>query len=367
MSKPSDKTILHFITGLESGGGAETFLARILPELETGKHIVCSMRPPGKMGDKLKKTGVQVESLSMKYKYNLLSAAIRYRKLIKRLQPDAQINYLIHADTFGRVCGTLLGVPNVASFLRNKHQNLAFKIMEKLTIRLADCVLANSQPVMDYYQRTYTLPECTAVVPNGVPLPENSFKTDYLYENGVLSKDDFVVTSVARLHPQKSLGTLVKASAKLKENIPNLTVLIVGDGDKQDDLHKLVQSLGVEDTVKFLSKRDDVYNILSATDVFVLPSEKEGMSNALLEAMASGCGCVVSDIPENTELIKDDKNGLSFKQGNPQALSKAIQKLYNESTLREQFGDRARKKVEAEYSLASTSQQLEEFLNTQLT
>jgi len=366
MSKPSDKTILHFITGLESGGGAETFLARILPELETGKHIVCSMRPPGKMGDTLKKAGVQVESLNMQYKYNLISAAFRYCQLVNRIQPDAQINYLIHADTFGRVCGTLLGVPNVVSFLRNKHQNLAFKVMEKLTIRLADCVLANSPAVMDYYQRTYTLPECTAVIPNGIPLPDDNLQTDYLYENDVFGKDNFVVTSVARLHPQKSLDTLIKASANLREDITNLTVLLVGDGKKKGDLQNLAQRLDAQDIVQFLGKRDDVYNILSATDVFVLPSKKEGMSNALLEAMASGCGCIVSDIPENTELIEDGKNGLSFKQGDPQALLKVIQKLYNESTLREQFGDRARKKVEAEYSLASTSQQLEEFLNTQL-
>jgi glycosyltransferase involved in cell wall biosynthesis len=367
MNESTDKTILHFITGLESGGGAETFLTRILPELETGKHIVCSMRPPGKMGYKLEKAGVQVESLRIKYKYNPLSAAIRYRKLIKRLQPDAQINYLIHADVFGRICGKLFGVPNIMSFLRNKHQNLAFKVMEKLTIPLADCVLANSPPVMDYYQRTYTLPECTAVIPNGIPLPEYNLKTDYLYKNGVFDKDDFVVTSVARLHPQKSLDTLIKAFANLREDITNLTVLLVGDGKKKGDLQNLAQRLDAQDIVQFLGKRDDVYNILSATDVFVLPSKKEGMSNALLEAMASGCGCIVSDIPENTELIEDGKTGLSFKQGDPQALLKVIQKLYNESTLREQFGDRARKKVEADYSLASTSQQLEKFLNIQLT
>ena len=102
MSKTSEKTTLHFITGLESGGGAETFLARIIPWLDEGRHIVCSMRPPGKMGDKLKEAGIEVRSLDLKNKYNP-AGIFRYRKILKDIEPDAQINYLIHADAFGRV------------------------------------------------------------------------------------------------------------------------------------------------------------------------------------------------------------------------------------------------------------------------
>jgi glycosyltransferase involved in cell wall biosynthesis len=365
MSNTTEKTILHFITGLESGGGAETFLARIIPRLDEGRHAVCSMRPPGEMGDKLKKAGVRVESLNMQYKYDL-TAITRYRNLLKSIQPDAQINYLIHADAAGRVFGKLFGVPKIISFIRNKHQNFTFRTLEKLTIGLADCVYTNSQAVMDYYQEHYSLPKCTAVIPNGVAMPDVSEDERRAVESELnFLDDDFVITTVARLVPQKDHKTLLKGFAEFIgqiEDTPKPTLLLCGDGPLKDDLQKLADKLSISSQVRFLGKRDDVYSILSITNVFVLPSKKEGMSNALLEAMASGCACIISDIPENTELIKDEENGLAFSLGNAQDCARQIQTLYKDTDLRKVYSQKAKENIENTYSLKETKKKFDYFI-----
>jgi len=111
--------------------------------------------------------------------------------------------------------------------------------------------------------------------------------------------------------------------------------------------------------VQFLGKRQDVFAILSITDVFVLPSKKEGMSNALLEAMASGCACIVSNIPENTELIKDQENGLAFSLGDTRDCAQQIQSLYENQKLRKVYGNKAKEDLENTYSLKASKESLE--------
>lgn len=352
------KTILHFITGLEKGGGAETFLSRVLPRLKTGKHIACSMYSSGEIGDSLKSNGIEVVSLDMSNNLDI-RGIWRYKKIVQRVQPDIQINYLIHADIFGRIFGRLFNVPQIVSFIRNKHQNNLFVLAEKLTIGLVDCVLANSQAVMDFYKAQYILPSCTAVIPNGIPVSEIS---------EVAKRDDtkFIITSVARLHPQKNLQTLIQAAGLLKKTIPNLCVQIVGEGAEREKLQSLTQKLNLSEIISFFGRRDDVGEILAGSDVFVLPSKKEGMSNALLEAMASGCACVVSDIPENTELIKHEQNGLTFRFGDSKDLAEQLQVLHDTVTLQERYASRARKDIIDHYSITAAENNLERFLADRL-
>ena len=343
------RTILHLITGLSSGGGAETFLGRVLPRVTHHEPVVCSMRPPGDMSRKLEQAGVPVHSLHMTCKYDP-GGILRYRQLLRDLQPDMQVHYLFHADVFGRVFGKRFGVPTVISFLRNKHQGWLVRLAERCTLPLADGVLANSRAVMDYYREQYDLPDHTGVIPNGIPLPDRNLDTDYLYGE-VVEEEDVVVTSVARLHPQKCLDTLINASALLTDEISNIQVLLVGEGEQRDELEALVSRLQLEDHVQLLGHRDDVYQILSVTDVFVLPSEKEGMSNALLEAMASALPCVVSDIPENAELVTDDVHGRTFRLNDADDLARQILDLSARPDLRTEYGTAARDRIESDHTI----------------
>jgi glycosyltransferase involved in cell wall biosynthesis len=95
-----------------------------------------------------------------------------------------------------------------------------------------------------------------------------------------------------------------------------------------------------------------VYEHLQQADIFILPSRAEGHSNALLEAMACGLPVIVSDIPANLDVIENNRNGLTFRTGDPASLVKAVISLLEHPELREQLGGIARQTIESQYSLS---------------
>lgn len=364
MNQADKPKVLHFITGLEAGGGAETMLARVLPHLEKTNPVVCSMIPKGKIAEKLEQEGVEVHSLNMQNKFDI-RCIWRYYRLLKDIKPDMQVNYLIHADIFGRIFGSLFGVDKIIAFIRNRHEEVLFKLAEKATLSLVDCLLTNSPATMQFYRDNYSLPSCQEVLPNGVRIPDKE-KNDasYLKKELPIDEDTDILTCVARLHKQKDHDTLLKAFAKLQEDCPNTKLLLCGDGPREDELKQLAKKLGIGQDVLFLGRRDDINEILKITDVFVLPSLFEGMSNALLEAMAMGRACVVSNIPENTELIKNAKNGLTFETENSQGCYKNIIKLLESNGQREELGNKARQTMREEYSVDAERKRLDNTLAT---
>jgi glycosyltransferase involved in cell wall biosynthesis len=363
MTNTNDKkTVLHFITGLEAGGGAETMLARVLPHIESTETVVCSMIPKGEMAERLKKEGAEVRSLNMKSKLDI-RGIWRYYQLIQDVQPDVQINYLIHADIFGRIFGSVFGIDKIIAFIRNRHEETLFKLAEMTTIRLINCLLTNSPATMRFYRENYTLPDCQNVLPNGVEIPElDSLDASYLYDELPLTKDTNVLTCVARLHKQKDHDTLLNAFAKLLDEHWQTKLLLCGDGPRKKELQRLADQLGIAEKVLFLGRRSDINEILKITDVFVLPSRFEGMSNALLEAMAMARPCVVSDIPENTELITDEKNGLAFTVEDSSDYRRQLQYMLENPDKRKRLGEQAKETVKKQYSVQAERNRFDDFL-----
>ncbi|MEK7136819.1 MAG: glycosyltransferase, partial [Patescibacteria group bacterium] len=100
----------------------------------------------------------------------------------------------------------------------------------------------------------------------------------------------------------------------------------------------------------FTGLRDDIPDILAATDVFVLPSYSEGLSNALMEAMASGCACIATRTGGNVHLIEEGKSGLLFAPGDRKALQDHLERLLQSSDLRHTLGSAAQKRIGERFS-----------------
>ncbi len=183
-------------------------------------------------------------------------------------------------------------------------------------------------------------------VVNGVEIEQLTAKTNYaLHRPG-----RFIY--VGRLHPQKGLDILLGAFAVLLRQYNKPVCLqLVGDGPISSDIRQLAIKLGIHDQVEFLGKRDDVPNLLAESDIFVLPSFVEGLSNALLEAMACGLPAIASDIPGNAKVIRDDWNGLLFTTGDVDSLVKCMNSLLESKNSRQRLGRSARNTVEQSYSL----------------
>jgi glycosyltransferase involved in cell wall biosynthesis len=193
---------------------------------------------------------------------------------------------------------------------------------------------------------------CIVQLPNGVETDLIDPKSGYNFGKTVR------VTFVGRLHDQKGLDILFQGFSKLCEKFSSLDIQLqlVGDGPLRNNLLSLAKQLKIDAKVNFVGKTDRVYSYLKETDIFVLPSRAEGMSNALLEAMAFGLPVIVSNIPGNALLVQNEKNGLVFETENSDALVEALSLCLNDSAFRERMGKAARSTIEEKYSLESVAE-----------
>ncbi len=152
----------------------------------------------------------------------------------------------------------------------------------------------------------------------------------------------FVFGSVGRLNPQKSFDILIKAFAKILNKI-KAKLVIVGGGDLYSDLKNLSISLGIEKDVVLLGERSDVHHIINAFDVFVFSSSdyNETLGIAVLEAMACGLPCIVSNIPGPKRIVGDNEYGLLFKSKNASDLAEKMLLLYENKQLRDYYARKA--------------------------
>jgi glycosyltransferase involved in cell wall biosynthesis len=153
----------------------------------------------------------------------------------------------------------------------------------------------------------------------------------------------------ARLDGQKGHVHLLAAA----EHVPDAVFALAGEGAERDRLHELARGLGVQDRVVFLGQRHDVAELLAVCDVVVLPSLDEGLSVAVLEAMAVGRPVVASAVGGTPEAVHDGVTGLLVPPANPAQLAAAIRRVIEDRALAERLGDAARARAETAFS-AST-------------
>lgn len=179
----------------------------------------------------------------------------------------------------------------------------------------------------------------------GVDLERFSGKTERrneLRSELNVEDDDFLLLSVAELSRNKNQAMILDALALL--NNPHIRFVSAGRGDCIAELLKQRKQLGLEKTVSFLGYRSDANELYGAADAFIFPSFREGLSLALMEAMASGLPSIVGAIRGNTDLISDGIEGI-YSPLTPQGLAESIQRLYDDPELRRSLSSAARKKV----------------------
>ncbi len=154
-----------------------------------------------------------------------------------------------------------------------------------------------------------------------------------------------VITYVGRLESVKGVDDFLAAAAPVKNAYPDITIQVVG-WYKED--HPLVTQY--RDHVTFTGLRKDIPEILAKTDIFVLPSYSEGLSNALMEAMSSSCACVATDVGGNAFLIQNGVSGFLFPVGDREALQSHLRRLIADPAKMKAMGAAARKRIEEMFS-----------------
>lgn len=163
-----------------------------------------------------------------------------------------------------------------------------------------------------------------------------------------ISADGFVVITVAELIKRKNYETALKAFAL--SGIPNAGYIICGGGPELPELKKLCAELGISERVMFLGYRRDIYRLLGAADVFLFTSHQEGLPISVIEAMAAGLPCVVSDIRGNNQLVSSE-NGIMCGDNDVQGFAGGISLLYKDKSLRQKMGE-AGKRISERYDVS---------------
>lgn len=165
-----------------------------------------------------------------------------------------------------------------------------------------------------------------------------------------------LVVFVGRLHPAKGLDVLLDAWQLVVEGLAEAGYLvIIGEGELRSQLE--IQANDLTPQVIFLGRRDNVVDYLQVADLFVLPSQAEGLSNALLEAMACGLPVIATSVGGAPEVIEDNVNGRLVPPNDTIALSRSISHLIRHPTQARQLGEMARQSIQQHYSIDAVVEQ----------
>ena len=189
---------------------------------------------------------------------------------------------------------------------------------------------------------------------SGLPPRGEESERRRLRESLGLDPDRRYAACVARFHPIKDHPTLIRAWRHVHEAVPDARLLLVGDGPERVACEILVAELGLSDSIEFWGIRHDVAAILRSIDVFTLTSISEAASLTLLEAMASECPAVVTDVGGNGEHVRDGEHGFLVPRGDAGAVGAKLTELLRDPAKASQMGKSARRRVVDEFRLAHT-------------
>ncbi len=190
-------------------------------------------------------------------------------------------------------------------------------------------------------------------LPNGVPVPE----TPWIRNRGNKPNSGAgpVAAFVGRLAPEKGLDILLDAWPAVRKSFPGAKILLIGEGSERPALQEKAAQLRISDSLEMPGTSADPLRLLGGADLFILPSREEGMSVALLEALALGIPAVVSAIPGNLGLVSDGVEARTFSPGDPADLARVVVEAWSDPTSADARASAGRAKVAREFSIEAVS------------
>jgi glycosyltransferase involved in cell wall biosynthesis len=225
----------------------------------------------------------------------------------------------------------------------------AYLYLNMKVLKRADAVMPLSETLRDDLRRIGVPERKNRLIANGVDLDEvREARKMPLSALGL--EGNLVMGYIGQLIARKRLDSLVRAFAQFRCRFNRSSLVLVGTGDEEPSLRRLVRSLELEEAVKFTGFRDDRLSLLKSFDVLVLPSELEGIPRCVMEAMAAGVSVVASEIPGTTDLVKNGVTGLTFPVGDEQQLYEALVHLLQRPRLAIRMREAAASLIERDYS-----------------
>ncbi len=343
--------LASLIQGLEVGG-METMAVELVNHLPSRYEVVvCCYDGLGPLADELA-AAVAVEHIPRRrgFDWRLIR---RLRCFLREHRIDVLHMHNHTAMVYGTIAARLAGTRRTVYTEHGRFERLsvAARLLHRLLCRYIDQTVVVSDRLTDVLADEGFSPSAIRTIPNGV-VDSLRRRQDpgRLAELG-LQPTDHIIGIVARLHAVKNHSLLLRAMQLVIAADPVARLVIVGDGAERQRLEEQTRELGLAGVVRFLGERRDVPELMSLFDLYVLSSHSEGMSLTLLEAMAAGLPCVVTDVGGNSELVEAEVNGLLAPSNDAPALAAAILRVLDSPELAARMGSSSRDKFLADHSI----------------
>jgi glycosyltransferase involved in cell wall biosynthesis len=347
-------TVLH-LSSSSGAGGAEAVVISVAAGLDPARFrsVVCLFRD-GWLRERCEALGLETHILRMRGALDL-GWFRRFTSLLRNRQVSVIHAHEFGANTWGTMAGRLAGVPIVATvhgrsyFADCARRRLAYRMVSRTAT-----MVAVSEDVRRFaVDAAGASSDRVRVVHNGIG-PQAPVPPEVILRTGRelgIRRGERVVTVVGSLYPVKGHRYLIEAVPQILAACPATVFLIAGRGDCEAVLREQARSLGVEAQVRFLGLRRDVPTLLELGDVFVQPSLSEGLSIAILEAMAAARPVVTTRVGGNPELVIDGETGLLVEPADAGALASAVSRLLSDPAERRRLGAAGLARVQTCFSI----------------
>jgi len=353
-------------------GGTERSIAELLPYIVEAKihPIVICLRHRLEEGieNEVIRQNFDVRILQ---KGNFLSQCTQLRQLINSERPDLLHSSLFHANLVARFARMRLGTPLLTSLVNSPYEAVRFRDpkISRWRLKIVQMVdgltsrhLTTHFHAVSHFTKTTAI-QSLKISDNDITVVERgrnpvrlgfaseSRRNEARKELG-LSPEQLVLVNVGRHEYQKGQKYLIEAVSELRSTYPQLVLLIAGrKGASTEKLTRLTDELGLGTTVKFLGHTEEIPKILSAADLFVLPSLFEGLPGAMIEALALSLPIIASDIPSNREVVDANKNAVLVQPESSKALATAIHFVLEDEQRRKTFSLASKKIFDERFNL----------------
>jgi len=363
----SAKMRIALAVTLGEPGGVQQFLAGFAVYLKNLGHEVTVISGPGTWLESRCQASsipyVRLQKMTREISpWRDLAAIGELRDVLATLKPDAVHLNSAKMGAVGSIAATFAKIPHVTyriggwTFREDLPalKKRLYLFIEKRTAKYKDVIVCVHPGDEAIAREVGIKPRKKIVsVPNGIDLArfDAALKAREAARSA-LNANGFVFGTIANFYPPKDLLRYLDACALVYRRDPSARFLILGDGALRAELEAKCRALGLDQVVSLPGARDDASTLLAGFDAFVLPSSKEGMSFALLEAMAARLPCVATDVGAATWMLAD--GGLTTPPKNPVVLADAMLKVMQDADLRASLSQKARLQVETRFPLAKT-------------
>ena len=356
--------IAHVLFRLGTGGleNGVVNLINTMPD-DNYRHAVICMTDYTDFRNRIKKDAVQVYCLNKKPGQDF-AVYVRLWRLLREIKPD-----ILHTRNLSALEAQLSGLlAGIKHRIHGEHgrdlddvdgTNPRYVMLRRLFRPVVQRYVPMSKDLENWLIKQINVPaQKITQVYNGVDLSRFKLSDDKpiaLLPPDFRSKDLMLIGTVGRLDPVKDQITLVQAFIHLLKLDPaaknKVRLIVVGAGALQPQLQALSRDAGVDDLIWFAGERQDVDDIMQTLDLFVLPSINEGISNTILEAMATALPVIATDVGGNPELVINDRTGYLVPKQDPAAMAAAFKHYLDNPALLAIHGQAGRARCVSTFSL----------------